>query len=152
MLYLIFSPFSCLFSPFRLHDVCGGAAVCRVGSFLRHTSVSDHVGPHGAEQGQLGRPTAGTNFCLWGGRTLHSWHWHRRWQHGCSRKRNQLQRNTSGKQRLLTLLVWPFTSTLSWPRPQGLQCVGHPTVPIWSEQLVYFVGFCLPSWLTTDFI
>lgn len=52
----------CLCCPSRLHDIRGGAAVHRVGPFLRHVSVPDHAGPHGAEQGQLGRPATGTIF------------------------------------------------------------------------------------------
>ena len=105
-----------LVSPSRLHDVCGRAAVCRVGPFLWHTSVPDHAWPHGAEQGQLEWPTAGTNLRLRGGGAQHGRHRRRRRCRPKRRqhRRNQLQRNTSGKQRILTLLVCPFTST-SWP-------------------------------------
>ena len=125
----------------RLHDVCGRAAVCRVGSFLRHTSVSDHAGPHGAEQGQLGRPAAGTKLRLRGGGTQQNQHRRRRGRgptrrrHRYDRRRNQLQRNTSGKQKILTLLVCPFTSA-SWPltpvlRPHHTlgaeRCIQRPT-------------------------
>uniref|UniRef100_A0A8D3AWM8 3',5'-cyclic-AMP phosphodiesterase n=1 Tax=Scophthalmus maximus TaxID=52904 RepID=A0A8D3AWM8_SCOMX len=115
VLYLIFSlnlHLPPLPTHLRLHDVRGGAAVCRVGPFLRHPSVSDHAGPHGAEQGQLGRPAAGTELRLWGGRVRRSQRRRRgRWrrQTRFNRRRSQLQRITSGKQRILTLLVRPLT-------------------------------------------
>lgn len=104
-----------LFSPFRLHDVCRWAAVRRVGPFLRHAFVPDYAGPHGAEQGQLGRPPAWTKLGLRGGGAQHGRRrrcpQRRQRRHKSGRKR--LQRNTSGKQRILTLPVHPLTST-SW--------------------------------------
>lgn len=129
------------FSSLRLYDICGWAAVCRVGPFLWHTSVPDHAGSHGAKQSQLGRLTAGAGSGLRGGRAQHGLRRHRRrchraeWrQHSYDRRRNQLQRNTSGKQRILT---HSFCAISPQPRdpwgPQGLTIhwggrVGHPAV------------------------
>lgn len=93
------SPSAAFSRPSRLHDVRGGAAVHRVGPFLRHVSVPDHAGPHGAEQGQLGRHAAGSSFARRGGGA----------QRGrCGRRRRErLQRNTSGKQRIVTVMAFP---------------------------------------------
>lgn len=96
----------------RLHDLRGGAAVCRVGPLLRHAPLPDHAGSHGAEQGQLGRPAAGSNLRLGGGGA-----WCRQRGRGGG-WREWLQRYTSGKQRVLTvgsIGASTHTHTHSWP-------------------------------------
>lgn len=156
MQILILISISHPFSSLRLYDIRGWAAVCRVGPFLWHTSVPDHAGSHGAKQGQLGRLTAGAGSGLGGGRAQHGLRRHRRrchraeWrQHSYDRRRNQLQRNTSGKQRILTHSFCAISpqprdpwgasgpqNTLRGPggAPSGLRPCRCPTR---SEHLVY---------------
>lgn len=129
--------------PYRLHDVRGGAAVRGVGPFFRHPSVPDHAGPHGAEQGQLGRPATGTNVGRRGDGARRGqcrrYRCPERRQRVCGGGRKRLQRNTSGKQRMLTVMA------CSWRRPQGLATHTGGQVEPPDANTYTFCCFCLPS-------